>query len=200
MVLKLDGHDVQVSHDGGQALEAVRRFRPEVVLMDIGLPGMDGYEVARRLREDAGPGTGHRTAGRRHRLRRGRGPAPFARGRLRPPSGQTGRPRRRAGSLGLAGMGRTTPAERPPSLPQARATKPHKLPASPGGIAGLAQPPLAGVIHRTDRQRSSRSMRPASLRCADRPPTPRAAASGESTTSGCSSSDVRRLRMDRREG
>ena len=58
MVLKLDGHDVQVSHDGRQALEAVRRFRPEVVLMDIGLPGMDGYEVARRLRQDAELGAG----------------------------------------------------------------------------------------------------------------------------------------------
>ncbi len=53
MVLKLDGHEVQVTHDGGGALEAVRRFHPEVVLMDIGLPGMDGYEVARRLRQDA---------------------------------------------------------------------------------------------------------------------------------------------------
>ena len=52
MVLKLDGHEVQVTHDGEGAIEAVRRFRPEVVLMDIGLPGMDGYDVARRLRQD----------------------------------------------------------------------------------------------------------------------------------------------------
>jgi signal transduction histidine kinase/CheY-like chemotaxis protein len=58
MVLKLDGHDVEVSHDGRQALEAVRRFRPEVVLLDIGLPGLDGYEVARRLREDIDLGAG----------------------------------------------------------------------------------------------------------------------------------------------
>jgi signal transduction histidine kinase/DNA-binding NarL/FixJ family response regulator len=58
MVLKLEGHDVEVSHDGGLALEAVRRFRPEIVLMDIGLPGMDGYEVARRLRADAQLGAG----------------------------------------------------------------------------------------------------------------------------------------------
>ncbi len=52
MVLKLEGHDVQVAHDGDLALEAVRRFRPEVVLMDIGLPGVDGYEVAHRIRHD----------------------------------------------------------------------------------------------------------------------------------------------------
>ena len=51
-ILKLEAHDVRVTHDGGLAIEAVRRFRPEVVLMDIGLPGMDGYEVARRLRDD----------------------------------------------------------------------------------------------------------------------------------------------------
>ena len=58
MILKLEGHEVQVTHDGGLAIEAVRRFRPEVVLMDIGLPGMDGYEVARRLRGDAELGAG----------------------------------------------------------------------------------------------------------------------------------------------
>lgn len=52
-VLKLEGHEVQIAHDGASALESVRRFRPEVVLMDIGLPGIDGYEVARRLRQDA---------------------------------------------------------------------------------------------------------------------------------------------------
>jgi signal transduction histidine kinase/CheY-like chemotaxis protein len=57
-ILRLEAHDVQVTHDGGLAIEAVRRFRPEVVLMDIGLPGIDGYEVARRLRGDASLGAG----------------------------------------------------------------------------------------------------------------------------------------------
>ena len=51
MLLSLSGHQVAVAHDGVQALEAVAAERPEVVLLDIGLPGMDGYEVCRRLRQ-----------------------------------------------------------------------------------------------------------------------------------------------------
>lgn len=43
-------HEVVMAHDGISALERVREFHPEVVLLDIGLPGMDGYETARRLR------------------------------------------------------------------------------------------------------------------------------------------------------
>jgi signal transduction histidine kinase len=48
------GHQVQAVNDGPTALESARAFRPEVVLLDIGLPGMDGYEVASRLRSQAG--------------------------------------------------------------------------------------------------------------------------------------------------
>jgi PAS domain S-box-containing protein len=44
------GHETRVAHDGMQALEIAREFRPEVILLDIGMPGLDGYEVARRLR------------------------------------------------------------------------------------------------------------------------------------------------------
>jgi signal transduction histidine kinase/DNA-binding response OmpR family regulator len=49
-LLRLGGMDVRVAHDGSAALETAQTFGPEVVLLDIGLPGMDGYEVARRLR------------------------------------------------------------------------------------------------------------------------------------------------------
>jgi CheY-like chemotaxis protein len=51
MILKLDGHQVETAYSGSEALERVRTFRPNIVLLDIGLPGLDGYEVAKRLRE-----------------------------------------------------------------------------------------------------------------------------------------------------
>ncbi|MFL6213138.1 MAG: ATP-binding protein [Blastocatellia bacterium] len=50
-MLTLRGHQVRVAHSGAEALEAARAFEPEAVLCDIGLPGMNGYEVAMRLRE-----------------------------------------------------------------------------------------------------------------------------------------------------
>jgi two-component system CheB/CheR fusion protein len=48
-MVRLDGHDVRVVGDGPSALEAALTEEPHVVLLDLGLPGMDGYEVARRL-------------------------------------------------------------------------------------------------------------------------------------------------------
>jgi CheY-like chemotaxis protein len=50
LLLRLAGHDVRTAHDGPSAIDAARTHPPEVILLDIGLPGMDGYEVARRLR------------------------------------------------------------------------------------------------------------------------------------------------------
>lgn len=50
MLARLYGQEVQVAHDGPSALAAAQGYRPDVILLDIGLPGMDGYEVARRLR------------------------------------------------------------------------------------------------------------------------------------------------------
>ncbi|MFL6198029.1 MAG: ATP-binding protein [Thermoanaerobaculia bacterium] len=51
-LLRLWGHEVRMVHDGLAALDAAREQHPEVVLLDIGLPGLDGYQVAKRLRED----------------------------------------------------------------------------------------------------------------------------------------------------
>ena len=52
LTLMLDtlGHDVRMATSGEQALDEARAFHPEVVFLDIGLPKLDGYEVARRLR------------------------------------------------------------------------------------------------------------------------------------------------------
>jgi CheY-like chemotaxis protein len=52
MVLELLGHRVRTVYDGVGAMEAARADVPDVMLVDIGLPGMDGYEVARRVRRD----------------------------------------------------------------------------------------------------------------------------------------------------
>jgi signal transduction histidine kinase/DNA-binding response OmpR family regulator len=50
LLLGIHGHQTRVAHSGGDALASAADFEPHVVLLDIGLPGMDGYEVARRLR------------------------------------------------------------------------------------------------------------------------------------------------------
>jgi len=53
ILLSMRGHDVRTAYDGASALHIAHEHRPHLVLLDIGMPGMNGYEVARRLREDA---------------------------------------------------------------------------------------------------------------------------------------------------
>jgi CheY-like chemotaxis protein len=50
MLLNVLGADVHVAHDGPAALQAFDAYRPAIVLLDIGMPGMDGYDVAREIR------------------------------------------------------------------------------------------------------------------------------------------------------
>jgi PAS domain S-box-containing protein len=51
-LLKAWGHDIHLAHNGPAAIQIAREFRPEIILLDIGLPGMSGYDVARELRAD----------------------------------------------------------------------------------------------------------------------------------------------------
>jgi len=51
ILLRLYGHEVRIAMDGPAALQAAKDGFPDVVLVDIGLPGMDGYEVARKIGE-----------------------------------------------------------------------------------------------------------------------------------------------------
>jgi len=50
MLLELDNCSVQVAFDGLSALDVLETFKPDIALLDIGMPGMDGYELARRIR------------------------------------------------------------------------------------------------------------------------------------------------------
>jgi CheY-like chemotaxis protein len=51
VLLKFDGHEVWTAYDGRKAVEVAERERPAVVLMDIGLPGLNGYQASRAMRE-----------------------------------------------------------------------------------------------------------------------------------------------------
>ncbi len=54
MILELAGYETCVVHDGLDALAEAARFRPDVILLDIGLPEMNGYDVCRRVRKSPG--------------------------------------------------------------------------------------------------------------------------------------------------
>ena len=51
MLFQMMGHDVRAAHDGLAAVEQADVFRPDLIVLDIGMPGIDGYEVCRRIRQ-----------------------------------------------------------------------------------------------------------------------------------------------------
>src|SRR5204863_8169234 len=53
MMLSIMGHETRTAHDGESAVDTAESFLPEVVLLDIGLPKLNGYEVAQRIREQS---------------------------------------------------------------------------------------------------------------------------------------------------
>ena len=55
LLLEQHGHEVHEAADGTRAVELAAALRPDVALVDVGLPGLDGYEVARRIRSALGP-------------------------------------------------------------------------------------------------------------------------------------------------
>ena len=94
ILLGLLRQDVRVAYDGRTALEEARANPPELAFIDIGMPRMDGYEVARRFR--AGNRTTGCDASRADRLGPGRGSAAHSGSRFQPPPDQTCRPRQPA--------------------------------------------------------------------------------------------------------
>ena len=53
MLLRLKGNDIRIAYDGLEAVDVAETFRPELVLLDIGLPKLNGYDVARRIRQQS---------------------------------------------------------------------------------------------------------------------------------------------------
>ena len=107
MLMRIDGHEVRTAHDGIAALQTFASFGPQVVILDIGLPNLDGYEVARR---PAPPAARRSCPARRlDWLRQRRRPHPFPASRLRPPPGQTS-PARSTAPVARIGEPKALPA------------------------------------------------------------------------------------------
>ena len=88
-LLQIHGHDVRVAYDGPTGLDEAKNSKPDVVLLDIGLPGMDGYQLAAHLRRDETVKNCH--LDRNLRLRPGGRPPARQGSRLRSSPGQTDR-------------------------------------------------------------------------------------------------------------
>ena len=81
MVVEMGGHEVHLAHDGASALRIAVAHQPAVVFLDIGMPGMNGYEIGEQAAGTSRLGIPH--AGGTHRLGQRGGPRPKLGGRLR---------------------------------------------------------------------------------------------------------------------
>jgi CheY-like chemotaxis protein len=54
MLLRLEGHEVATAHDGGEAVATTATFKPDIILLDLGMPELDGYSAARLIRQQPG--------------------------------------------------------------------------------------------------------------------------------------------------
>ena len=99
VMLRLMGNEVRTAHDGLEAVEAAEAFRPEVILMDVGMPRLNGLDATRRIRSRPGQGDDHHRA---DRLGPGGRPGAVARGRVRRPPGEARGPRRPRETAGQA--------------------------------------------------------------------------------------------------
>jgi CheY-like chemotaxis protein len=99
MMLTLMGDEVRTAHDGAEAVEAAEAFRPQVILMDVGMPRLNGLEATRRIREQTW-GRSVTVVALTGWVRRGQNPVRG--GRLRRPPGQAGPPSRPGAAAGRA--------------------------------------------------------------------------------------------------
>jgi CheY-like chemotaxis protein len=51
MLLRISGHEVDIAYDGIEAAQKAQSYKPDIMLLDIGLPGMNGYDVCRSIRQ-----------------------------------------------------------------------------------------------------------------------------------------------------
>ena len=134
--LAVGGHVIEVAHSGPMGVAKARTFMPDVVLCDIGLPGMDGYEVARVV--PRGHGAARDPPGGAVRLRpvsrRGQG----ARRRLRRPPGETAQHRQGAGDPDAARAALTAHAG-------GAVSRPVRSAATAPAAAAKMRPTLAGA-------------------------------------------------------
>ena len=134
MILEEDDHAVRIAPDGPTALQALTEFKPDVVLLDVGLPGMDGYQVARRdARGDSSVQPDHH---RVERIWRDGGFPPVQGSRMRRPPRKTGASERSSQAAGRGPADHVVDLSQPLASSAGGGLRPSHH--SPRGVGSLA--------------------------------------------------------------